>query len=92
MPGAYIFKSKKQLDEFEGAKRGDIGVIDKTGFLSKTYMYYDGKWVELQGGIEKPDMKSDKKPTVCPTCGARQFTKIDDRHYKCEYCGNTYFV
>ena len=85
--GAYLFNSKKQMDEFEGAKPGDIGIIDKT-----TYMYYDGKWVELQGGIGKPDMKPDKKPTVCPTCGAREFTKIGDMHYKCEYCGNTYSV
>lgn len=27
---------------------------------------------------------------ICDTCGAKEFTKIDDRHEKCDYCGNIY--
>ena len=27
---------------------------------------------------------------ICPSCGGQKCTKINDREYRCEYCGNTF--
>ena len=87
----FMAPSLTKLKDITNAKPGDIGIYGPE-INPKTAIFTGRGWVELKAPVSEPKNVSISDDLECPSCGAKQFVHDTGNWYKCEYCGNKYYI
>lgn len=87
----FMMPSLAKLQDITDAKSGDIGIYGPE-LNPKIAMFTGSEWVELQAPVESEPKMSISDDLECPSCGAKSFIHESGNWYKCEYCGNKYYI